>query len=287
VSHSGAGCICVNGRFFDPDEATVSVFDAGFLLGDGLFESLRASEGVPYLLDRHIMRLLSGAAEFEFAGMPRRETITEQVYRTLQRSGLTDAYVRVTVTRGSGVVGLGPPAGPPTTVIAALPLPPRICEDDGIDATLIQKHGKRCATAKSTSWQHAVLARRRVSKLGAHEGVYVSDGGHVLEGVTSNIFVVDESRLLTPHVSESLPGITRARLLELAHDAGLTAIETSLELDTLMSADEVFVTNAVQGLRSVRSIDGVAIGGESYDGMFATLVGLYEEDRRATVGIAG
>jgi branched-subunit amino acid aminotransferase/4-amino-4-deoxychorismate lyase len=278
------GCICVNGHFFDPAEATVSVLDAGFLLGDGLFESLRASEGVPYLLDRHIMRLFSAAAEFEFTNMPLRETITEQVYRTLHRAALADAYVRVTITRGSDAMGLAPPAGPPTVVIAALPAPARACADHGIEATLLEQRGERSAKAKSTSWQQAVLARRRVDRRGADEGIYVSESGHVLEGVTSNIFAVVKNTLLTPHISESLPGITRARLLELARDAGVATREAPLELDVLMDADEVFVTNAVQGLRSVCAIDGTAIGTRDSDGMFASLLGSYEDDRGAMIG---
>lgn len=284
MSDTGLGCICVNGHFFEPDQAKISVFDAGFLLGDGLFESLRASEGVPYLLDRHITRLFAGAAEFEFEDMPRGETITEQVYRTLQRSELLDAYVRVTITRGSGAIGLAPPPGPPTLVISVLPAPARASAHDGLNVTLLEEHGERCAKAKSTSWQRAVMARRRVDRLGADEGLYVSASGHILEGVTSNVFVVDKGTLLTPHVSESLPGITRSRLIELARDAGLAALETALTVDVLLNAEEVFVTNAVQGLRSVRAIDDRPVGEPGPDGMFAALLGLYEEDRGAMVG---
>jgi branched-chain amino acid aminotransferase len=284
VSASQAGCICVNGNFFEPQDAVISVFDAGFLLGDGLFESLRASEGVPYMLDRHIMRLFSGAADLEFEKMPSREIIIEQVYRTLQRAELPDAYVRVTITRGCGGMGLAPPPGPPTVVITALPAPPRADVQQGLRVTLLEKHGEHSPKAKSTSWQQAVLARRRTDRVGADEGIYVSDRGLVLEGVTSNVFVVDQNRLLTPCVSESLPGITRSRLLELARGAGLTVLESSLEVNVLMNAEEVFVTNAVQGLRSVYEVDGRAIGSQGSEGIFTALVGLYEEDRGVMVG---
>jgi branched-subunit amino acid aminotransferase/4-amino-4-deoxychorismate lyase len=286
MSDARQGCICVNGSFFDPEAAMVSVLDAGFLLGDGLFESLRASQGVPYLLDRHLMRLYSAAAEFEFANMPRRETVTEQVYRTLQRSALLDAYVRVTITRGCGAVGLAPPEGPPTIVIVALPASVRPCPEDGLDATLLERRRDSRAKAKSTSWQQAVIARRSVERIGAGEGIYVSESGHVLEGVSSNIFMVEKNRLLTPHVSECLPGVTRARLLELAQGAGLTTVEASLEVDALMGADEVFVTNAVQGLRAINSIDGAQIDSPGSESIFTTLLDLYLEDRGAMQGAA-
>ncbi len=281
-----SGCVNVNGRLFEPHKATVSALDAGFLLGDGLFESLRASDGVPYLLDRHLARLLSAAAEMEFESMPARETLAEEVHRTLERSALADAYVRVTVTRGSGATALAPPSGPPTVVIAALPAPARAGADGGIEATLLPPPGERGAKTKSTSRQQVVLARRRVDRRGAGEGVYVSESGHVLEGVSSNVFVVRHGRLLTPPAEQCLPGITRARLLELARDAGLTAIETPVVLGALMDAEEAFVTNAVQGPRPVRAIDGAAVGTPSFDGVFAKLLALYDADRRGLVGSA-
>jgi branched-subunit amino acid aminotransferase/4-amino-4-deoxychorismate lyase len=287
MAHLQPGCICVNGRFFEPGEATVSVLDAGFLLGDGLFESLRARDGVPYLLDRHLARLFSAAAEFEFADMPPIETLAGQVHRTLERSTLADAYVRVTVTRGNGATALAPPSGPPTVVIAALPAPPRPHADRGIEATLLQPPSERGAKAKSTSRQQAVMARRRVDRLGAGEGLYVSESGRVLEGVSSNVFLVACDTLLTPPAGDCLPGITRARLLELARDAGLKALETPVEVGSLMSADEVFVTNAVQGPRLVRAIDGASIGIQSPESVLARLLALYEADRRAAVEAAG
>jgi branched-subunit amino acid aminotransferase/4-amino-4-deoxychorismate lyase len=285
MSHLQSGCICVNGGFFEPADATVSALDAGFLLGDGLFESLRAMDGVPYLLDRHLMRLFAAAEQMEFANMPSRETITEQVYRVLHRSSLADAYLRVTITRGIGAVGLAPPEGAPTVVVAALPAPARRAPDSGIYLTSLQRQSGLSTTAKSTSWQHAVLARRRVAQFGADEGLYVSEHQHVLECVSSNVFVANGNMLLTPRDSECLPGITRARVLELARDHGLTVIESQFELGELMDADEIFVTNAVQGLRAVHALDGTAtrIGGP--DGIFATLLDLYQEDRRAMVGV--
>src|SRR5215831_2137662 len=119
-----SGCICVDGRLLAPHEASVSALDAGFMLGDGLFESLRASGGVPYLLERHLERLYGGAGELGFEGMPTRELLTEQIGATLARAGLDDTYLRITVTRGRGGAPPAPPSGSPTVVIAALPAPP-------------------------------------------------------------------------------------------------------------------------------------------------------------------
>jgi branched-chain amino acid aminotransferase len=282
------GCICVNGRLFEPEQATVSVLDAGFLLGDGLFESLRATAGIPHLLDRHLQRLLSAAAELGFAHMPSLEQMEQEALRTIQRAALPEAYVRVTVTRGTGGVGLAPPMGSPTVVVAVLPTAPLTRAKDGIEATLLWGQRDRRASAKSTSWQPAVLARRRVEDARADEGIYVAASGNVLEGVASNVFAVEGERLLTPCVSECLPGITRGRVLELARDHGVDVLDDApLPVDALMEADEVFVTNAVQGLRAVRTVSGAAIGGRGFGGLFGSLHRLYEQDRVGVLEVSG
>ena len=282
-----AGCICVNGRLFEPQQATVSVLDAGFLLGDGLFESLRATAGIPHLLDRHLQRLLSAAAELGFANMPSAEQMEEEVLRTIQRAALPEAYVRVTVTRGTGGVGLAPPTGSPTVVVAVLPTAPLTRAEDGIEATLLWGQRDRRASAKSTSWQSAVLARHRVEDARADEGIYIAACGNVLEGVASNVFAVEGERLLTPCVSECLPGVTRGRVLELARDQGVDVLEAPLPVDALMEADEVFVTNAVQGLRAVRIVSGAAIGGRGFGGLFGSLHRLYAQDRVGVLEVSG
>jgi branched-chain amino acid aminotransferase len=283
LSGSSSGCVCVNGRFSIPGEAVVSALDTGFLLGDGLFESLRASGGVPYLLDRHLARLLSAAAAIELGGLPPAAALEEQVLETLDRAALPDAYVRITVTRGPGGQGLLASAGPPTVVVAALPAPSRARANEGIAVALLERRTEERAAAKSTSWQKAVLDRRLVARRDAEEGIYVAADGRVLEGVSSNVFAVVGERLLTPPVCDCLPGITRARLLELAPHVGVAASEARIELEQLMGAEQVFVTNAVLGLRAVDTIAGTAIGGQRDSGVFAALHRRYEEDRSAVV----
>jgi branched-chain amino acid aminotransferase len=287
MSSAPGGCICVNGRLCEPGRATVSVLDAGFLLGDGLFESLRATDGVPYLLERHLRRLFGAATALAFTGLPSPDALAMQVLRTLRRAALPDAYVRVTVTRGTGGVGLVSPEGVPTVVIAALPARPLTPADSGIAVALLKGSRERRTTAKSTSWQQAVVARRRVEGEGAGEGLYMSASGNVLEGVSSNVFAVDGNRLLTPPARHCLPGITRGRVLELARAHGLQALEAPLPLEGLMQAEEVFVTNAVQGLRAVATVAGTAIGRQDAGGAFDTLHRLYALDRAGVPGETG
>jgi branched-chain amino acid aminotransferase len=284
LPRSTPGCICVDGRFSAPGDAVVSALDTGFLLGDGLFESLRARDGVPYLLDRHLVRLYSAAATIELSGLPPAAALEQQVLETLDRAALADAYVRITVTRGPGGRGLLAPAGPPTVVVAALPAPSRVRANEGIAVALLERRAEERAAAKSTSWQKAVLDRRLVARREAEEGIYLAADGRVLEGVSSNVFAVVGGRLLTPPVRDCLPGITRARLLELAPQVGVTPSETRIELEQLLRAEQVFVTNAVLGLRAVDTIAGTAIGAQdSSSGVFAALRRGYEEDRCAAV----
>lgn len=275
------GCVCVDGRLLAPHEATVSALDTGFLLGDGLFESLRATGGAPYLLDRHLARLYAAARELEFADVPTPDALAERVRETLDRAALDDAYLRITITRGEVETALSAPSAAPTVVIAALPAPPRPAAGAGIAAALVGPPPQRGPKAKSTSRQPAVLARRRAERAGAQEGIYVSARGRVLEGTAANVFAVSDGRLLTPPAEDCLPGITRGRLIELARDAGLDVREAPVTVAELLGAEQAIATNAVQGLRAIEAIDGRRVGAGCEGVVFAKLLALYEADRAA------
>jgi branched-subunit amino acid aminotransferase/4-amino-4-deoxychorismate lyase len=281
------GCVCVNGRFSAPGEATISALDVGFLLGDGLFESLRASNGIPYLLDRHTRRFFAAADTLGFELTPDAGWLEGIVHETLRRSRLSEAHVRITLSRGRGGSGLAEPEGPPTTVVAVLPIAPLENPGKSISAVSLPWLAGSCsATVKSTSWQHSVLASRRVAADGASEGIYVRDGKWVLEGVSSNVFVLERGVLSTPPLGECLAGITRARVLELAAAAGIPTRESMLDLARLKRAELVFVTNAVQGLRSLASLEGDALGGRGGQESFFELCDLYQRDRQACAALA-
>lgn len=270
------GCVCVDGRLLAPGSARVSALDAGLLVGDGLFESLRATDGVPYLLERHVERLLAAALELRFAGLPSAAELSAQVGRTVERARLRDAYVRVTITRGNSVQALAAPTGPATVVIAALPAPSRSGEP--LRVRLLGPPPAEGARAKTTSRQQAVVARMSLERDGDDEGLYVSADGSLLEGISSNLFACVDGRLLTPPVERCLPGITRGRVLELARRAGVTALERPLAVQELLDADAAFLTNAVQGVRAIGAVDGSAVG-SGEDELFAMLSELYESDR--------
>jgi branched-subunit amino acid aminotransferase/4-amino-4-deoxychorismate lyase len=286
------GCIWVSGEFCSPEQATVSVLDVGFLLGDGVFESMRASRGRPYLLDRHVGRLLAGAAAVGFERLPEARALEETVRETLRRARLQESYLRITVTRGRGGGGLHVAGGPLTTVIAALPLSEeRMREDMEVEAISIGwEMGDTCGpsptSVKSTSLQRAVLARRAVLEAGGGEGLCVSSDGRVLEGLTSNVFALLDGVLITPRVGECLPGITRGRVLELGDCAGMATCARAIDVDELARAEGIFLTNAVQGLRTVTRVNGERVGGPRGASVFASLCAMYEQDRNSAADAA-
>jgi branched-subunit amino acid aminotransferase/4-amino-4-deoxychorismate lyase len=254
------------------------------MLGDGLFESLRAIGGVPYLLDRHLERLLAGVNDLGFAGVPAYEELVDQVRRTILEAALEDAYVRVTITRGRSSAALAPALGPATVIVAVLPAPAVSLAP--VLAAQVGAPGAPGAGAKSTSRQQAVLARVRAQRLGAQEGIYVGQDGQVLEGLSSNVFVWEGERLLTPPRAQCLPGITRGRVLELARDAGVTTLEQPVSVSALLSAEAAFLTNAVQGLRTLGALDGVAIAMSGAGAQLLTaLRKRYESERTASAAL--
>lgn len=265
------GCIWVNGAFHAPAQATVPVLDFGFAYGDGVFETLRTYGGVPFRLDAHLRRLTTTTQLLGYRDVPDADTLAAVVVDTVARSGLDEATVRLTVTRG---VGAGVPdptrCGPATVVVAALPL--RSVDDAvraaGVDTvTLWQRSLPPPGPAvKSTSWQYAVLARAELAARADASGRrpfdgFWLDGDHVTEGSVSNVFAVVGSVVRTPPAEVCLPGVTRAEVFDLAADVGVDVREEPLDVAALDGADEVFVTNASVGVLGVARLDGVPVGG--------------------------
>ncbi len=261
------GCIYLNGTFLAPGEARVSVFDRGFLYGDGVFESLRTYGGVPFRLDAHLTRLASALDEVGIVGVPAPKQLQGIVAETLARAGLPDAYLRITVTRGTQFEGGPAPRDglAPTVVVVALPLHgyPAAAYERGVTAVLLWPRAvadRPAPAVKSLSFQRGVLGKQQVVSRGAHEGFYLDGSGHVTEGTTSNVFAVQGGALRTPPREVCLDGVTRREVLAIARDRGLPAAEAPVTIESLHAADEVFVTNSLAELLPVVEIEGRPVG---------------------------
>jgi branched-chain amino acid aminotransferase len=279
--------IWVNGELVPRDRAVVSVFDAGFVLGDGVWEGLRVRAGHPIFVERHLSRLFEGAKAIMLDVALSRAELTEAIYSTLRANGMTDGvHVRVMVTRGVKRTPYQDPRdtlGPATVVIIAehkQPLPSTV--SDGI--TLFTTHVRRATpdTLDSKLNSHSKLgditACIQAYTAGADEALMLDPQGFVATCNSTNFFIVDDQqRVLTSDGRYCLQGITRASVLEICRANGIAARERTFSLTDVYSAREAFVTGTFAGVVPVRSVDGRTIGDGRRGPMVQRLQTLYRE----------
>lgn len=244
--------IWINGRFVESRLAKVSVFDRGFMYGDGVFETMRSYAGVVFRIDEHLGRLFTGLSVLGIRPPCARASLKRAVYDTLRVNGLKCAYIKIIVTRGEGRFGIGyRDKFRPSTVIVAK-------DFEGYPDWMFRR-GISCAVAglrqndlsvlsrvKSLSFLGYILARFEAKDMGYDEAVLVNTKGSIAEASTSNIFIVKKSVLLTPSLTSGiLPGVTRACVIGIARRIGLRVREKSVSPEELAAADEAFLTNSL------------------------------------------
>jgi branched-chain amino acid aminotransferase len=260
--------VMIDGAIVAPEGAKVSVFDRGFLYGDAVFEVLRTYGGVPFALDEHLSRLRR-SAERVYIELPVDDaTLRGEVERAVAASGNDESYVRIVVTRGTGPLSLDPDtAKNPLRVVLVerVAPPPREAYANGVGAVLV--HTRRAvddtaaAGAKVSNYLANLLAVREAKARGAHEALIVDAQGRVVEGASSNVFVVHGGKVATPpEAAGILAGITRARILSAAADLRVPLVERDLTVDDVFGADEVFITSSIREVLSVVRVDDRAIG---------------------------
>lgn len=261
----------VNGRVFDQDHAVISVFDHGFLYGDGVYETLRTYHGRLFLFDRH-MRRLRTSADMLALGVPlSNQQITARIGDTMRAARLghdREAYVRIIVTRGIGDLSYDPAATPePSIVLIVKPhvdLPADMTAD-GVKAALVpivRNHpGSVNPLIKSNNLLNSALAMQEAVRRGAFEGIMRNYRGELAECSTSNLFVVRDGAALTPPLESGLlPGITREYLLEIGPEAGVPVREQILRDPDLFDADECFLTSTTREIVPIVRVDDRVIG---------------------------
>ncbi len=261
--------VMIDGQLTVPEQAVVSVFDRGFLYGDSVFESLRTYDGRLFLLDAHLARLERSAARVLIELPVPLSQLREEVMTALAAQGSPEAYVRLMLTRGTAQsLGLDPElSGASRRVLMVMPLKPPLPEiyERGIAAITFRAErpsdAPSVADAKIGNYLLSVLAMRRAREQGAGEALLEDATGNILEGSTSNVFAVFGGKLVTPpETAAILPGITRARVLELARDAQLPLELRAISRAELARADEVFITSSIRELVPVVKIDGQPVG---------------------------
>ncbi len=268
-----AATINVNGRVFDQAHAVISVFDHGFLYGEGVYETLRTYNGQPFLFARH-MRRLRTSANMLALGVPLSDAEIEARFReTMRTAGLgegpdREAYLRILVTRGIGELTYDPAATPtPSIVVIVKPNvnPPAEVFERGVRVALVpivRNHpGSVNPLIKSNNLLNNALAMQEAFRRGGYEGVMRNYKGELAECTQSNLFIVKNGAALTPPIDAGLlPGITREFLFEVGADAGIPVREAVLHDDDLFGADEAFLTSTTREAVPIVRVDDRTIG---------------------------
>jgi branched-chain amino acid aminotransferase len=256
------------GRAVPPEQATVSVFDRGFLYGDSLFETLRTAEGRPLDLEAHLERLRSSAA-YVHAQVPWSDAaLADALAQAHAATGNAESVLRLIVTRGRGPLMLDiRGACDPELVVIARPLvlPSEAEYQRGLAVVCVtgRKSDGRLldARAKVGNYLPHALALAQATDEGADDAVLVADDGAVLEGPTANVFLVRDGQLATPPIDAGvLPGITREVVLTLARAASLHVAVRRVTADELRRADEALFTSSVRGVMAITRVDGRSLG---------------------------
>jgi branched-chain amino acid aminotransferase len=268
-----AATVNVNGRVFDQEHAVVSVFDHGFLYGEGVYETMRTFNGAPFLFDRHMQRLRNSSGMLALHVPLSDGEMLERCRVTMREAGLgtgpsTEAYLRVLVTRGVGELSYDPAACPvPTVIVIVKPQvdPTPEVYERGVTIALVpivRNHpGSVNPLIKSNNLLNNALAMQEAARRGAFEGVMRNYRGELAECTQSNLFVVKDGAALTPPIDAGLlPGITRAFLFEVGSEAGIPVREAVLRDDDLFNANEVFFTSTTRGVVPATRVDDRVIG---------------------------
>ncbi len=260
--------IYLDGELVPEEEAKVSVFDHGLLYGDGVFEGIRAYNGRVFRLDEHLTRLYQSANAIMLDIPLSCEEMGEAVLATCRANELTDAYIRLVVTRGKGDLGLDPRSCPrPTVFIIAdvIALYPEEFYEKGLE--VITCTTRRISPdaldpgMKSLNYLNNILAKIETVRAGVPEGIMLSSDGYVAECTGDNIFVVRDDYVVTPPVYVgNLRGITRQVVIDLLAEMGIETHEELFRLLEVYSAKEAFLTGTAAEIIPVVTVDGRSIG---------------------------
>lgn len=262
--------IYLNDRFVDEKEALVSVFDHGFLYGDGVYETIRSYGSRIFMRDQHLSRLQrsTDAIGLRIPKLNWPALLHEAMTRNEVGNDQVDAYIRITVSRGPGDIGLDPALCPnPTIVIMTKPLTPPSPDQYRTGVSLIVAKTRRNLPSaldpqiKATNFLNNILAKQEAIVAGAFDSVLLNWESHLTECTVSNLFFVKDRRLYTPSLSCGiLEGITRSIILTLAHEGQILAEEGAYTVADLQKADECFLSNTSMEVMPATSLDHRPIG---------------------------
>src|SRR3954452_9119071 len=250
----------VNGDYKPLAEASVSIFDHGFLYGDGVFEGMRVFDGGLFRAELHMERITRSARSVGLALPVETDDLLDIIGEVVRRSELQDAHVRPIIARGFGGPGIDPRNCPEQTVIvSAYPFPPFLGNDPIklFTSAVVRKAPRSLgAHVKSLNYLDAIVAKQQAGELGMHDAVMLDHLGAVAECTGANLFIVVGDTLVTPTTRAALPGITRRTVLEIAAEEGIASEERDVWPGELHCCDGAFVCGSGAGVVPIGSFDG-------------------------------
>jgi branched-chain amino acid aminotransferase len=259
--------IYLDGAFVPQNEAKISVFDHGFLYGDGVFEGIRAYNGKIFRLAEHVDRLYDSAKAIDLEVPITKEEMAEAIVEVCRRNSLKNGYIRPVVSRGPGDLGLDPrKCSKATVVVIAVEWGAMYGDlyERGLNAVCVSVRRTPAESMppniKSLNYLNNILGKIEATYKGGDEAIFFDTNGYLSEGAGDNIFVVKNGLIITPPTLNNLRGITRLLALEIAKTLGIEASERNMGYFDLYSADEVFVTGTAAEIAPITTIDGRKIG---------------------------
>ncbi|MDA4136281.1 MAG: branched-chain-amino-acid transaminase [Thaumarchaeota archaeon] len=261
--------IYLNGRFVPKSRALVSVFDHGFLYGDGVFEGIAVYEGKAFRLEEHITRFFDSAKAIDLQIPLDGKKVAGAIIETIRRNAIVDGYVRPIVTRGEGALGLNPAYCKKATFViipqhaADYPLMHLSGRPARAIVSTIRRNPSFCvpASAKTLNYLNNILAKQQATAAGLEEAIMLDWTGLLSEGTADNLFIVKRGSVSTPSLHCSiLPGVTRTAVLDACKEAGIATREEELTLQDLYTADEAFLTSTSLEIQPLVEVDGREIG---------------------------
>ncbi|MEN6610890.1 MAG: branched-chain-amino-acid transaminase [Methanoregulaceae archaeon] len=259
--------IYIDGQYIPEEQAKISVFDHGFLYGDGVFEGIRAYNGRIFRLQEHLDRIYDSAKTIDLAVPITKDEFAGVIKETMRRNQLKDCYIRPIVTRGIGDLGLDPRKCPKASIVVITkPWGAMYGDlyDKGLKAVTVAVRRNPAEAlppnVKSLNYLNNILAKIEANYKGGDEAIFFDTNGYISEGSGDNLYVVKNGEILTPHTLNNLRGVTRMVVLEIAASLGITVKEQNLGFFDLYSADEVICTGTAAEVGPITWIDGRVIG---------------------------
>jgi len=277
--------IYCDGKFVDSQEAKISVFDHGFLYGDGVFEGIRAYNGRVFKLKEHIDRLYESANAILLNVEVSRREMMDIVVETVRKNNLTDAYIRLIISRGVGDMGLDPRKCPKSEIICIagnISLYPQSMYENGMEiitaATRRNSSDALSPRIKSLNYLNNIMAKIEANRAGLMEALMLNQEGYVSEATGDNIFIIKDGVITTPPVYAGiLKGVTRDSVIDLARQEGITVQEELFHLIDVYSADECFLTGTAAELIPIIALDSRKIGDGKPGPVFKKLLAKFHE----------